>query len=135
LFSVPAAASVSICADREARWPPSLAGPGERGVEERADNAPSWPAPLTAGLLSSLPLDSGIVDRALQWFLAEVDQVGQALTSRGDDPLSLFILVGATGAAAVACELARRQVRGTTSDSRGADELLSGIAPGRLLPT
>jgi hypothetical protein len=79
---------------------------------EEAQAATRPPDPQTAGLLSGLPVDSSLVDRALQRFVDGLERLGQTLAPPSDEAgLCLWIILGATGAAVTACELARRQYR------------------------
>jgi hypothetical protein len=86
--------------------------PASVGAEQPDLAVAQLPAAQTAGLLSVLPIDPAVVDRAIQGFVEELERVGQAVvTPKNDSGVGLWIIVGATGAAAAACELARRQYK------------------------
>jgi hypothetical protein len=95
--------------------------------EEHTSEAARLPGPQTAGLLSVLPVDPATVDRALQRFFDELERAGAAVAWPVDDSgLCLWIVVGATGAAAMACELARRQLRRSALSNSDGGPLLVG---------
>ncbi len=102
----PRAPGSNYPADGHAESAPPTAGDTERGEAPAAR-----PAPQPVGVLALLPpIPLSAVEAGLRQFLQQVERAGQCLTADRDDG-GLWPWVVAGAAAAVACEIARRQFR------------------------
>jgi hypothetical protein len=93
---------------------------------EAAVTGPALPPPLVSDLLDVLRCpDVVALEREMQQFLGEVDQLGQRLTPRPEGVgLGPWLVAGI--AAAVACEIARRQVKRSAEVAAEGPTPLSG---------
>jgi hypothetical protein len=77
----------------------------------RAEEGPVLPPPQVPGVLTALPpFNLSALELGLQQFLEQLEGMGQRLTGHGEGTgLRLWLVAG--GAAAAACEIARRHLR------------------------
>jgi hypothetical protein len=111
---------------------PGLAAPDPAPAPDRepAGEGPVLPAPQVAGVLAALPaFELSALERGMQHFLEQLEGVGQGLGGHGDG-LGLWIAAGA--AAAVACEMARRQWRRASGGAGPEVHRLPEPPPGPL---
>jgi hypothetical protein len=92
---------------------PGAAAAPTAGVPDggRAEEGPVLPPPQVSGVLTALPpFNLSALELGLQRFLEQLEGMGQRLTGPGEGTgLRLWLVAG--GAAAAACEIARRQLR------------------------
>src|SRR5262249_4728828 len=109
-FAPPGARSAPAIED-DLSVPPPLQPATTPPAGEKPETGPQPPPPrLPTALAALAPGELSLLERGLQQFLEQLEDVGQALTGQAERAgLRLWVVAAATAAAA--CEIARRQMK------------------------